>query len=118
MKNKIYPFLLGLSCIMIVALVSFKNGGKAVEREQMIVVAQGIAGNYDIFISTAGGYESIDIKETPKGFYKYSGLLNKIEELEKQGWRVSNSNLSFQSDAVKPATICYTLEREKKQQEK
>lgn len=113
MKNRIYPFLLGLSCIVIVALVSFKNSENAVEKEQMLIVTSGIGGSYDIHISTANSYESINIQENDKGKYNYLSLLKKIEEYQKAGWIVTNSNHSHagQSSAI---SIYYTLERDKK----
>lgn len=108
MKNRIYPFLLGLSCIVIVALVSFKNGEKGVEKEQMIVIARGYRG-YEIFVSTREKREVFEVKTSEP--FNYSELLSRLEEYQRQGWAISNSNMSV---APVDFHLYYTLEREKK----
>ncbi|MDF2454509.1 MAG: hypothetical protein K0R51_502 [Cytophagaceae bacterium] len=115
MKNKIYPFLLGLSCILIVALVSFKNSEKAVEKEQMIIIIQGSYGKYEMSVSTSSGYENIKLEETTKSAYNYSMVLNKIQEFQKSGWVVSNNSIGFTPYGIasNSTTINYTLERDK-----
>jgi hypothetical protein len=112
MKNKIYPFLLGLSCIVIVALVSFKNSEKAVEKEQMIIIAKApYSGKaYEMYISFSDKYESSKVETTE--ISNYSELLHKIEEYQKTGWAVSNSNFSTTHNGG--TALLYTLEREKK----
>ena len=106
MKNKIYPFLLGLSCIVIVALVSFKNSEKTVEKEQMIIFARLISDkSYDISYSTSINYkhERIDNKQA----VDFTTLTLRLEEHQKEGW-----NISFNS--ATNMSIYYLLEREKK----
>ncbi len=110
MKNKIYPFLLGLSCIVIVALVSFKNSEKAVEKEQMVIVVGGLTAmnKYPIVVHTADKTEK-QIVELGKEDFNLKALLSKIQQYSKEGWEVTNSNSGGGS-----YMYTYTLEREKK----
>ena len=113
MKNKIYPFLLGLSCIVIVALVSFKNSEKAVEKEQMIIRASCDGdGINTLFISTSRSYEKqvLQDQKTKAAYDKYTLLLKKIEEYQKSGWVITSSNFSY---ATLGSSIYYSLERDK-----
>lgn len=114
MKNKIYPFLLGLSCIVIVALVSFKNSEKAVEKEQMTIIADGVYGPYSVVISTASKYELIKVDRSRSEAYNYTFLLAKIEEYQKEGWVVTNTNISsYLITSSHAFHLYYSLEREK-----
>ena len=113
MKNKIYPFLLGLSCIVIVALVSFKNSEKVVEKEQMTIVAHGShGGSYILHISTGNSYEALTIARPKGDVFNYSELLNKVQEYQKLGWVVTNSNHIAGGTGI--YELFYSLEREKK----
>ncbi|MDF2454510.1 MAG: hypothetical protein K0R51_503 [Cytophagaceae bacterium] len=108
MKNKLYPFLLGLSCIVIVALVSFKNSEKAVEKEQMIITVQStgdVRNRYIISVHTASKTEKEAI-EFGKDF-NLKDLLSKIQDYTKQGWEVIDSGGG--SNYI----YYYSLEREK-----
>ena len=111
MNTKVYTFLLGMVLSTAVfALVSFKHEEKEIEKEQMIIIAKGTGRSYELCISTANEYNYSKV-EVPTDYLSYSSLLGKVQEYQKMGWVITNSNLSSMQVNY---TVYYTLEREKK----
>lgn len=115
MNTKIYAFILGLVLSTAVfTLISFKNSEKAVEKEYVIIAAEGygllVKSNYKILISTEDKYESIDIGDN-RDRLNYVALVKKIKEYEKAGWTITNSNMTYTGTGH--PVIYYSLEKDK-----
>lgn len=107
MNTKVYTFLLGfvLSTAVFV-LVSFKNEEKALEKEQMIVIAKGFPNRYELFVSRGNSYEKFKYENAKGDYLNYVSLLAKITEYQKEGWTIVSNNHSSNLASVTSEIHC------------